>query len=170
MVSITANIVKFNTMGKENMTPRYQPFVTVAIVVESQGKFLIVEEIPRGSAKVTFNQPAGHLEADETLIAAAQRELLEETGLTLELDQLIGVYQYFTPGKQFIRFTFQASIATPVPITPIDPQIIAGHWLTLEQIRKCPNLRSPLVTKCIEDYLVNGTNNANILLSDLMGR
>jgi len=60
----------------------FKPHVTVACIVQAEGKFLVVEETIRG--KVTWNQPAGHLEANETLIAAAKRELWEETGIHAE--------------------------------------------------------------------------------------
>ena len=141
------------------MTVRYQPFVTVACVVQSGDKYLLVEEIAQDNAgHITFNQPAGHLEANETLIEAAQRELLEETGLVLGIDQFIGVYQYFLTDKQFVRFTFYCNIEHQTTITPQDPQIIAGHWLTLAQIKqRKAQLRSPLVIKSIEDYISHGS-------------
>lgn len=157
--------MKSSPAHKHILPQRFQPFVTVAVVVESQGKFLLVEEIPRDLERVTFNQPAGHLEPQETIIAGAERELFEETGLSLPINELIGVYQYFLPDKQFIRFTFKASLPCPVAISPQDPQIIAGHWLTLAEIKNLSNLRSPLVIKCIDDYINNGTSNASSILS-----
>ena len=146
------------------MSQRYQPFVTVAVIVESQNQFLLVEEIPVDSDQVTFNQPAGHLEANESVIAAAERELLEETGLALTINEFVGIYQYFLPDKQFIRFTFKVALDSPVAIIPQDRQIIAGHWFSLEKIKQLPNLRSPLVVQSIEDYLRQGTQNTELLL------
>ena len=154
-------------MMKQSGSTRFKPFVTVAVVVQSRDQYLLVEEIPAGGQAVTFNQPAGHLESSETIIGAAERELLEETGLAIELTQLIGIYQLTVNGKEFIRFTFKTTLEEPVEITPQDPQIIADHWFTLDQIKKLNNLRSHLVIECIEDDIKNGSFAAKLVLKSL---
>ncbi len=87
----------------------WRPDVTVATIVPRAGKFLLVEEIVRD--ELVLNQPAGHLEPDESLHAAALRETLEETGWTVELTDLIGVYQWSSAdaARQFLRFAFAAT-------------------------------------------------------------
>ncbi|MDP2561879.1 NUDIX domain-containing protein [Psychrobium sp. 1_MG-2023] len=149
------------------MTNRYQPFVTVATVVNYQDTYLLVEERAVGNEPViTFNQPAGHLEANETITEAAQRELREETGISAELTELIAIYQYFVGDKQYVRFTFALPLTAAPQLRPHDPNIIAAHWLTLDQIKqKTASLRSPLVIQSITDYLNHGTVQAAALLS-----
>ncbi|OEY67205.1 NUDIX hydrolase [Marinobacter sp. X15-166B] len=131
----------------------WTPHATVAVIAEdTQGRFLMVEELSRG--QVVFNQPAGHVEEDEGIAAAAIRETLEETGWQVELQHLLGVYTYKAPanGVTYYRFCFAARPLTRVSDV-LDKDIIAAHWLTLEQIRDLDSsLRSPLVLQCLEDY------------------
>lgn len=134
----------------------FKPNTTVAWVVVCQQRFLIVEEIDDG--KTVFNQPAGHLEADESLLSAAKRELFEETGLELEPDYLVGIYQSEVTGKniQYLRFCYVAELDDlDLPETaPQDSDITAAHWLTLKEIKqKSDQLRSPMVMQCIKDFL-----------------
>ena len=137
------------------MTQRYRPNVTVACVLHCQGQFLMVEEMIDGQQK--FNQPAGHLEANESLVAACEREIAEETGLTnAAIQGLVGIYQYTaSPELAFLRFTFFCELASmPTALIPQDKAITATHWLRLDDIkRRSAQLRSPLVLQCIEDYL-----------------
>ncbi|NTS78755.1 NUDIX hydrolase [Catenovulum sp. SM1970] len=133
----------------------FKPNTTVSLVVKCQDKFLIVEEIDDG--KVVFNQPAGHLEANETLLDAAKRELYEETGLKLEPQCVLGIYQSEVPEKQiqYLRFCYIIELDGECPQTsPKDSDIKAAHWFTLDQIRQRDSqMRSPMVMLCIEDYL-----------------
>ena len=75
----------------------FKPHVTVACVVHAEGKFLVVEETING--KALWNQPAGHLEADETLVEAAARELWEETGISAQPQHFIRMHQWIAPDK-----------------------------------------------------------------------
>lgn len=133
---------------------QFKPNTTVAAVICYQDKFLLVEEIEQG--KHVFNQPAGHLEANENLIAAIEREILEETGLALTPDYCSGVYYFHRPeiNLYFLRFCFVIELAKMCVGKPQDDEILNTHWLTLSQIReKEADLRSPMVLTCIEDYL-----------------
>ena len=87
---------------------QWQPHITVATVIEDQGRFLLVEEMAEGRA--VFNQPAGHLEANESLLQAALRETLEETGWDVELTGVTGIYLYTAPsnGITYQRVCFAA--------------------------------------------------------------
>jgi ADP-ribose pyrophosphatase len=135
----------------------FRPNITVAAVIEWQGRFLLVEEQDHG--RRVFNQPAGHLEAGENLIEAAQREVMEETGLKFTPDGWLGTYLYSTPYRHltYLRFCFFCTLShDPGAHSPQDPDndILACHWLTYEQIRNLgPQLRSPLVLDCIHAYL-----------------
>ncbi|WP_137226908.1 NUDIX hydrolase [Shewanella sp. MEBiC00475] len=135
------------------MTERYKPNTTVACVIHCQGKFLLVEECINGETK--FNQPAGHLEANESLVDACAREITEETGLELTPQALVGIYQFSASADlAFIRYTFCSELATQQYATPRDNVITDTHWLSLTEIKALGNkLRSPLVLKSIEDYL-----------------
>ncbi len=131
----------------------WTPHATVAVIVEdAQERFLIVEELSGG--QVVFNQPAGHVEEDESINAAAIREALEETGWQVELLHFMGLYTYKAPanGVTYHRFCFSARAITRIG-NCLDNDIIAAHWMSLEQIRSLgTKLRSPLVLQCIEDY------------------
>ncbi|WP_349570493.1 NUDIX hydrolase [Azotobacter salinestris] len=131
----------------------WQAHVTVATIVEDNGLFLLVEELQDG--RPVLNQPAGHLEPDESLTEAALRETLEETGWQVELTGVIGIYLYSAPnGVTYQRVCFAARPLQPVAGYELDEGIIGPRWLSREQLlahREC--WRSPLVLRCIDDYL-----------------
>ncbi|MFY8273448.1 NUDIX hydrolase [Pseudoalteromonas sp. SSDWG2] len=131
----------------------HKPNVTVAIVLKCNERYLLVEERDKYSQKIVFNQPAGHLEHGETIIQACIRELQEETGLSAQLLGLVGIYSlHAANGKHYLRFCFYGELDTELHTTPHDDDIIACHWLTLDEIKQKP-LRSELVLQCIEDSL-----------------
>lgn len=133
---------------------RFTPHVTVATVVEDQGRFLLVEEMADNRA--VFNQPAGHLEADESLIQAALRETLEETGWDVELTGVVGIYLYTAPsnGVTYQRVCFAGKPVRQRPDHPLDEGIIGPRWLSREELAAQPERwRSELVLRCIDDYL-----------------
>ena len=132
----------------------WKPSVTVAAVIERDGRFLLVEEhTDRGRL---FNQPAGHLDPGESLIRAVARETLEETTCTFEPTGLLGVYQYHSGADDvtYIRLAFTGEISGPQPGRALDEGIIRAVWLTPQEIqREAARHRSPLVMRCIDDYL-----------------
>ncbi|ASP39765.1 NUDIX hydrolase [Bacterioplanes sanyensis] len=135
------------------MSERWTPHATVATLVEHQGRFLMVEEISAGEA--VFNQPAGHVEANETLIEAACRETLEETGWRVRPTALLGLYTYTSPsnGVTYHRYCFIAEGIEAVAGAELDEGIIGPRWMDIDELRQCQRLRSPMVLTCVEDYL-----------------
>jgi 8-oxo-dGTP pyrophosphatase MutT (NUDIX family) len=131
----------------------WKPDVTVAAVVERGGRFLLVEERIRGS--LVLNQPAGHLEDGEALLDAVVRETLEETAWHFTPESLLGIYQWRSPrGHTTLRFAFTGAVHGFDADRPLDPPIVTTHWLAPEDIvRRADRLRTPLVLRCIEDYL-----------------
>jgi len=136
----------------------WQPDVTVATVVVRDGKLLMVEE--RAQGRLVFNQPAGHLEPDESLLEAARRETLEETGWEVELTAFIGAYQWKATnpdgsgGRHYLRFAFAATPVRHLPDRPLDDGIVQAHWLTPEELQQqADRHRSPLVWQVVQDYL-----------------
>ena len=130
------------------------PEITVAAVVQRDGRFLLVEE--RIDGRLVLNQPAGHLERNETLLEAVRREAHEETAWQFCASGLLGVYLWRHPrtGRQFKRFAFVGSVSEHRPRQPLDAGIVRTLWLTPDEIRqRNPALRSPLVLRCIEDCL-----------------
>ncbi|KZY85705.1 NUDIX hydrolase, partial [Oleiphilus sp. HI0078] len=130
----------------------WTPHATVATLVERDGKLLLVEE--RSHGKTVFNQPAGHIEQGESIQEAAIRETLEETGWRVKLTGFIGLYTYTAPqnGVCYYRFCFAAE-ALEKESDKLDKDIIAAHWLSMDEIRALEDkLRSPLVLKCFDDY------------------
>jgi ADP-ribose pyrophosphatase YjhB (NUDIX family) len=126
--------------------------------VERDGKFLMVRENSGG--RLVYNQPAGHVEPNETLFDAALRETLEETAWRVELKQLLGIYQYTSAenGITYIRHCFIAKAIEPRTERNLDPDILEAKWLTLKELEDFESeLRSPLVLKVIRDYL-SGVN------------
>ena len=139
------------------MTEIWRPSVTVAAVIETDGKFLFVEELQDG--RRVLNQPAGHLDPDETLIAACVREVLEETAHRFTPTGLVGIYRWlYQPAEvTFLRFCFFGQVQGTEE-RPLDPEILALHWLTPRELKdKAPMHRSPLVQQCMDDYLA-GSN------------
>lgn len=134
------------------MSERWTPHATVATVIEHDGKYLLVKENkPEG---IVYNQPAGHIEAGESISEAAIRETLEETRWEASLDHLIGIYVYTAPinGVTYHRYCFAASPVQHNAGLNLDDDIIDAEWLSWEEVCNADNLRSPLVKKCIEDY------------------
>ncbi len=129
--------------------------VTVATIVERSGQFLVVQE-QAGQEYPVINQPAGHLEAGESLLDAAVRETLEETRWLVQIDALVGVYMYTPPPRPdltFVRFCFAATPLEAFEERTLDTGIIDAFWLTAENILNHPQLRSPMVAQCLKDYL-----------------
>ncbi|MBI1395143.1 MAG: NUDIX domain-containing protein [Betaproteobacteria bacterium] len=132
----------------------WAPHVTVATVVEADGRYLFVEE--RTDEGVRFNQPAGHLEPGESLVEAAIRETLEETAHRVVPEHLIGVYRWSRDGgtTTFLRFAFAARAVDEDPGRPLDEGIVRAVWMTPDEIRLlAARHRSPLVMRCLEDCL-----------------
>ncbi|MCF7202644.1 NUDIX hydrolase [Pseudomonas oligotrophica] len=132
----------------------WQPHITVATIVEDRGRFLLVEELKAG--RHVLNQPAGHLEANETLRQAAIRETLEETAWQVELTGVVGIYLYTAPsnGVTYQRVCFAARPLSHAPERALDDGIVQATWLTRDQLAAQPERwRSELVLRCIDDYL-----------------
>ena len=146
----------------------WKPHVTVAAVIERDGKFLLVEE--ETDSGIRYNQPAGHLECREALTDAVVREVLEETGCTFVPQYLIGVYNWRNEAKDltYLRFAFGGEVVAHDAQRQLDAGIIAAHWLSLDEIRAVQaRLRSPMVMRCIDDYL-SGQRYPLELLKDLV--
>ena len=138
----------------------WYPHVTVATVIEDNGKFLLVEEY--ADSELVFNQPAGHLERNESLIEAAQRETLEETGWTVEILGVVGVGLYTAPPKlatknsatTYMRTCFFGRALQHDASRKLDAGIERAVWLSYAEINALASrMRSPLVIKVIEQYL-----------------
>jgi 8-oxo-dGTP pyrophosphatase MutT (NUDIX family) len=132
----------------------WKPDVTVAAVVERDGKFLLVEE--RASGRVVLNQPAGHLESGETFFAAVARETLEETGWTFVPEAIVGLYVWQPEhlSRTFLRVAFAGRLEGHDPSRPLDHGILRTRWLDRDQMFAAqPKHRSPLVLRCVDDYL-----------------
>lgn len=133
---------------------RWRPNVTVAAVVEHDGRFLMVEE--HTSKGIRINQPAGHLEQGEDLITAVCREVLEETAYQFIPQGLVGIYlaEAAETGATYMRFAFYGETVAHDPARALDDGIIAAHWLTAEEIRAdAARHRSPAILRCLDDWL-----------------
>jgi 8-oxo-dGTP pyrophosphatase MutT (NUDIX family) len=132
----------------------WRPDATVATIVERDGCFLFVEERVRG--RMVLNQPAGHLEPGETLVEAAARETLEETGWVVRPRCLVGIYQWTSPddGAAFLRFTFGAEAIEQRAGAVLDHGIVRVLWLSRAELEaRHAQARSPLVARGVDDWL-----------------
>lgn len=145
----------------------WKPNVVVAAIVERDGRFLLVEEEADG--RHVFNQPAGHLDEGESLVQAVVRETREETAWHIEPTALVGIYRWPKPDSKitFLRFCFAARALNHDSHAALDTEILRAVWLTLPEIEALgERLRSPLVLRCLRDY-VAGRRFALDLLRDL---
>ncbi len=136
------------------MNEIWTPHLTVAAVIEEAGKFLLVEE--RSEGKVVLNQPAGHVEEEETILQAVVRETLEESGRHFQPEAISGLYRWRSPenGYTYLRLAFCGAHGERNRDLALDTDIIDTHWLSLDELHERETqLRSPLVMRCIEDYL-----------------
>lgn len=143
------------------------PRVTVSAVTERDGRFLLVEEEVRGN--IVINNPAGHLENDETLLDAVVREVIEETGCRFEPQGVTGIYLWKTPkgDRSFVRVNFFGACLGEDDNAVLDDGIIRKLWLSREEmLAQKPKLRSPMVLSCIDDY-VSGKRYPLDVLSDM---
>lgn len=132
----------------------WKPNVTVAAIIERDGRFLLVEE--ETSKGLLFNQPAGHLEENESLIDAVKREVLEESAWVFEPEYVISsqIWRRSPRHTTFLRFCFTGTCHSHNPNQLLDEGIVATHWLTYDEIKlQSARMRSPLVLSSITDYL-----------------
>jgi 8-oxo-dGTP pyrophosphatase MutT (NUDIX family) len=142
----------------------WTPRVTVAAVVERNGRFLLVEEEVNGHLRL--NQPAGHLEDGESVLDAVVRETLEETAWHFRPQALVGVYRWRHPssGETYLRFAFCGEVHDQEADRPLDAEIRDVCWLEVQALgQRRSQWRSPLVWRCIEDYLAGRRYGLEIL-------
>jgi len=144
----------------------WTPHVTVASILKQDNKYLFVLEGKNKS--LVINQPAGHWEQGETLLEAAIRETLEETAWHFEPQALTGIYQwYHEPKKQtFLRFCFSGTLLKHDETRTLDPDIESAIWLSEDELRtRHAEHRSPLVQRCMDDYLSGIQHDLRIITS-----
>ncbi|MEI7968107.1 MAG: NUDIX hydrolase [Betaproteobacteria bacterium] len=145
----------------------WSPHITVATLVQRENRFLMVEE--RTVAGLQLNQPAGHLEPGESIPEAAVRETLEETGYSVAIDHLVGIYRWENSRTDitYLRFALEAHVVHHDRLRALDSDIVRTHWLSVDELRaNVASHRSPLVMRCIEDFLA-GHRHPLDLLHDL---
>ncbi len=144
-----------------------RPRVTVAAIVERGGRFLFVEELAIGG-ELVINQPAGHVEGGETLLEAVVRETFEETGWRIRPEWLVGLYLWNRPDNaaNYLRIAIAGRPERHDPASPLDEGIQRAFWLAPEELaaRKASH-RSPLVMRCLEDYLAGERHPLSVLKS-----
>jgi 8-oxo-dGTP pyrophosphatase MutT (NUDIX family) len=130
-----------------------KPEITVAALIERDGQFLVVEESIGG--RIVLNQPAGHVENGETLESAVVRETLEETAWHFAPEALLGLYLWRNPrGHSTLRIAFVGALAGFDAQRPLDPPVLRTHWLSRGELAaRVEQLRTPLVMRCVDDYL-----------------
>jgi phosphatase NudJ len=135
---------------------RWKPSVTVAAVIEQNGRYLLVEE--RTALGLRLNNPAGHLDPGEGLVEGAAREALEETARPFTPQALVGIYLSRThlPDGQditYLRFAFTGAVGDEIPGQALDTPVERTLWMSLDEVRaSVARHRSPLVLRCIEDH------------------
>lgn len=142
----------------------WQPDVTVATVVVADGRLLCVEE--RVNGRLVINQPAGHLEPDESLADAALRETREETGWDVRLTAFLGAYQWKAEetGRHYLRFAFAAEPERHDPSRALDDGIVQALWLTPDELlARRDQHRSPLVWQVVSDHLAGQRTPLSVL-------
>ena len=150
---------------------RWKPSVTVAALIERDGRFLLVEE--RTADGLRLNNPAGHLDPGESLLQAVVREVLEETACAFTPTHLVGVYlarlQRGDDDITYLRFAIAGSVGTPEPGRALDTPIVRALWLTPAEIEATRERhRSPLLWRCVQDHLAGRRYPLELLVSDFL--
>jgi len=153
------------------MTERWKPSVTVAAIIERDARFLLVEE--HTVEGLRLNNPAGHLDPGESLERAVVRETLEETARVFSPDRLVGVYltRFRRPTSSedatYLRFAFGGAVGEADPARALDTGIVRTLWLTLGEVRASRERhRSPLVLRCVEDFVAGRRYPIDLLRCD----
>ncbi|MHB1092016.1 NUDIX hydrolase [Thiobacillus sp.] len=136
------------------MFETWHPHVVVAALIERDGKFLLVEE--HTAEGLRLNQPAGHWERGETLMDAVRRETLEEAAHHVEPTALVGCYTTYYSRRDitYLRFAYVCAVTGFDAERALDDGIVRALWLTPGELAAHPTPhRSPLVMRCVEDYL-----------------
>ena len=150
------------------MAERWKPNVTVAAVIEQDGRFLLVEEeTPEG---LRLNTPAGHLDPGESPAEGCARETLEETAHRFTPTALVGIYMARTRREEditYLRFAFAGTLGAREPGRALDHGIVRTLWMTADEIRaSTARHRSPLLLLCVEDYLEGKRHPLNLIHVD----
>ena len=151
--------------------PRWRTSVTVAALVERDGRYLLVEEhTPDG---LRLNNPAGHLDPGESPLEAVVREALEETGRTFTPSALVGVYlsraQRHEPPSDitYVRIAFTGEVSEPLPGRALDPEIVRTLWMTPDELRaSMARHRSPLLMRCVDDHRAGRRHPLDLVFTD----
>jgi 8-oxo-dGTP pyrophosphatase MutT (NUDIX family) len=153
------------------MHTRWKPSVTVAAVIERDGRFLLVEEeTPEG---LRLNNPAGHLDPGESPLQGCAREVLEETAHPFQPQALVGVYlsrlvrESTGEDVTYLRFAYCGDVGLPEPGRALDQGIVRTLWLTADEVRASADRhRSPLLLRCMEDYLAGRRYPLDLVFTD----
>lgn len=156
------------------MSTRWKPSVTVAAIIERDGRFLLVEEhTPEG---LKLNNPAGHLDPGESPAEGCAREALEETTHRFTPTHLLGVYLSRFQRAQaeggveditYLRFAYAGTLGEVVPGRTLDTGIVRTVWMTPEEIRaSAARHRSPLLLRCMEDHLAGRRYPLDLVYTD----
>jgi len=147
---------------------RWKPNVTVAAVIEQDGRFLLVEEHTKAGLKL--NTPAGHLDPGESPAEGCARETLEETAHHFTPSALVGIYMARFLGEEdvtYMRFAFAGTLGAFEPGRPLDEGIERTLWMTADEIRSSVERhRSPLLLQCVEDYLAGRRHPLDLIHAD----
>ena len=153
------------------MPNRWKPNVTVAALIEREGRFLLVEEDTADGLR--FNNPAGHLDPGESPIEACVREVLEETAYDFTPTALVGIYlnrfRRTRTGDDitYLRFAFAGTVGTHHEWRQLDKGIVRALWLTPDEIRACAERhRSPVLLQCLHDYLAGQRHPLELIHTD----
>jgi len=153
------------------METRWKPSVTVAGIIEQNGRFLLVEEETADGLKL--NNPAGHLEPGETPVQGCAREVLEETAHAFRPTSLLGVYLARSRSAEsgqdttYLRIAFRGELGARDGSRPLDQGIVRTLWLTPQELRACRTRhRSPLLLRCMEDYLAGIAYPLSVIYTD----
>ncbi len=156
-------------MGAEAMSERWRPNVTVAAVVERDGRYLLVEE-RAGDGSLQLNNPAGHLDPGETLLQAVVREVLEEAACVFTPTHLQGIHlapSANDDGVTYLRFAFAGTVSEPLPGRALDSGIVRTLWLTPDEIAaERARHRSTLLMRCIDDHRAGRRYPLDLLQAD----